>query len=174
MYRMKMSKLLLTLCGCMLLGVMACESPESTVEDLFPKQLNLLQHGIPIAIQAPEDAKVSNRSDNFMQDVVVEGTDYYVQIYSQNASSPSCTAMASEARADVQKSNETFQRMIIEDDCGFLYEVQVPGDTTKCYNFAYYRVQGNKSFSFSTTTGRRKPFTQEEVTRIYDAVKAQK
>lgn len=165
---------LLMVCSFIVLGLAACQTPEPTVEDLFPKQLNLLQHGIPIAIQAPEDAKVTNRSDNFMQDVVVEGTDYYVQIYSQNASSASCKTMTSEAKSDVKKSNMTFQRMLTEDDCGFVYEVQAPGDTTKCYNFAYYRVQGNKSFSFSTTTGRRKPFTQDQVQRIYAAVKAQK
>lgn len=155
------------------LGMVACQSPEPTVEDVFPKKLNLLQHGIPIAIQAPDDAKVTNRSDNFMQDVVVEGKDYYVQIYSQNASAPNCKTLASNAQADVKATNTTFQRIIQEDDCGFVYEVQAPGDTTKCYNFEFYRVQGNKSFSFSTTTGRRKPFTQDQVIRIYEAVKAQ-
>ncbi|BDS13483.1 hypothetical protein [Aureispira anguillae] len=171
---MKMSNLLI-IGTFILLGIVACQPPEPTIEDLFPKQLNLLQHGIPIAIQTPEDAKVTNRSDNFMQDVIVEGTDYYVQIYSQNATALSCSDLATEAQREIETgANTTFQRMIKEEDCGFIYEVQAAGDTTKCYNFSYYRVQGNKSFSFSTTTGRRKPFTQEQVERIYEAVKAQK
>ena len=155
-------------------GLVACQEPESTIKDLFPKQLNLLQHGMPIAIQVPEDAKVTNRSDNFMQDLIIEGTDFYVQIYSQDATSPSCSYLAGEAKTDVKVTNTTFQRMVLEEDCGFIYEVQVAGDTTKCYNFAFFRVQGNKSFSFSTTTSRRKPFTLEQVQNMYAALKEQK
>lgn len=170
---MKLSNVL-TVCIVILLGLTACEEPkEPTAKDVFPKQLDLLQHGIPIKIQAPEDAKVTNRSDNFMQDVVVEGTDYYVQIYSQGASSPQCNAMATEALADIKKTNPTFQKTILEEDCGFVYEVQIPGDSTTCYNFNYFSVKGNKSFSFSTTTGRRKPFSKKEVENIYQAVKEQ-
>ncbi|WMX16176.1 MULTISPECIES: hypothetical protein [unclassified Aureispira] len=170
---MKLSNVLIV-CIFIAMGLMACETPkEPTIKDVFPKQLDLLQHGIPIKIQAPEDAKVTNRSDNFMQDVVIEGTDYYVQIYSQGASSPQCTAMATEALDDIKKTNPTFQKTILEEDCGFIYEVQIPGDSTKCFNFNYFAVKGNKSFSFSTTTGRRQPFSKEEVEHIYQAVKEQ-
>ena len=157
--------------GVLVFGMVACQEAGPGIRDIFPKQLNLLQHGIPIAIQAPNDAEVSNRSDNFMQDIVIKGTDFYVQIYSQNATSPSCQTLAGEARADIKLSNRTFQRIVLEESCGFIYEVQAPGDTTKCYNFAYFRVQGNKSFSFSTTTGSRKPFTLDQVTNIYNAIK---
>jgi hypothetical protein len=170
---MKRSKLLVLL-SVITLGIVACQAPESSVKDIFPKNLNLLQHGVPIAIQVPEDAKVTNRSDNFMQDVVVEGRDYYVQIYSHDATALSCTTLASEALSEIKVSNETFKKVISGDDCGFVYEVQVPGDTTKCYNFAYFRVQGNKSFEYSTTTGRRQPFTLEQVQNMYASMKEQK
>jgi hypothetical protein len=164
----------LIVCILIALGLIACETPkESTIKDIFPKQLDLLQHGIPIKIQVPEDAKVTNRSDNFMQDVVVEGTDYYVQIYSQGATLPECTAMATEALVDIKKTNPTFQKTILEEGCGFVYEVQIPGDSTTCYNFNHYVVKGNKSFSFSTTTGRRQPFSKKAVENIYQAVKEQ-
>jgi hypothetical protein len=164
----------LIVCIFIALGLIACETPkEATIKDIFPKQLDLLQHGIPIKIQAPEDAKVTNRSDNFMQDVVVEGTDYYVQIYSQGATSPQCATMSSEALMDIKNTNPTFQKTILEEDCGFVYEVKIPGDSTKCYNFNYYAVKGNKSFSFSTTTGRREPFGKKVVENIYWAVKEQ-
>lgn len=157
-----------------ILVVTACQEAKPTTEMLFPKQLNLLQHGIPIALQVPEDAKVSNRSDNFMQDVVIEGKNYYVQIYSQNATSFSCASLAGEAQSELKTSDPNFQKVVSQDDCGFVYEVQVPGDSTKCYNFNFFRVQGNKSYSFTTTTGRTKPFTLEQVQQIYAAVKEQK
>lgn len=104
---MKMNNLLMA-CSFIVLGLVAYQNPAPTTEDLFPRQLNLLQHGIPISIQAPEDAKVTNRSDNFMQDVVVEGTDYYVQIYSQSVSSVNCKSMASEEKTEIKKNNPTF------------------------------------------------------------------
>lgn len=166
-----MNKLLVVLIS-MMVAMMACQNipQEQSIKEIFPKQLNLLQHGIPIAVQAPEDAKITNRSDNFMQDLVIEGTDYYVQIYGKGASSPRCSTLAKEALAEIKVSNETFQRVVLEDECGFVYEVQAIGDTTKCYNFAHFKVQGNKSFEFSTTTSRRKPFTQKEVENMYKAV----
>jgi hypothetical protein len=157
-----------------LLGVIACETPEeSTIKDIFPKQLDLLQHGIPIKIQVPEDAKVTNRSDNFMQDVLIEGTNYYVRIYSNGATAPQCSTITEEALIDIKKTNPTFRKTVLEEPCGFIYEVQIPGDSTKCYNFNHYTVRGNKSFSFSTTTSRRQPFSRKTVEHIYQAVKEQ-
>jgi len=169
-------KLRNVLIGCIFitLGLMACETPkEATIKDVFPRQLDLLQHGIPIKIQVPEDAKVTNRSDNFMQDVLIEGTNYYVRIYSNGATSPQCSTITKEALAEVKKTNPTFKRTILEEACGFIYEVQISGDTTKCYNFNYHIVKGNKSFSFSTTTSRRQPFSKKVVEHIYQAVKEQ-
>jgi hypothetical protein len=164
----------LMVCIFITLGLMACETPKKpTVKDIFPKQLDLLQHGIPIKIQVPEDAQVTNRSDNFMQDVLIEGTNYYVRIYSNGATSPQCATITKEALAEVKKTNPTFKKTILEEDCGFIYEVQISGDTTKCYNFNYHAVKGNKSYSFSTTTSRRQPFSKQAVEHIYQAVKEQ-
>ena len=164
----------LMVCIFIILGLMACETPkEATIKDVFPKQLDLLQHGIPIKIQVPEDAQVTNRSDNFMQDVLIEGTNYYVRIYSNGATAPQCATMAEEALQDIKKTNPTFKKTILEEACGFIYAVQIPGDTTTCYNFNYQTVKGNKSFSFSTTTSRRQPFSKEAVENIYQAVKEQ-
>jgi len=158
--------------GLAILTTIACnQASQPTIKDIYPKQLNLLQHGIPVSIQTPENAKVTNRSDKFLQDVIVEGDRFYVQVYGQTATSSSCNTLATEARTELKTTEPTFQKFILEEDCGHIYEVQAPGDTTKCYNFFYYVVKGSKSFSFTTTTARRKPFTKQEVENMYTTVK---
>lgn len=160
----------------LVLGLAACQSgasSEASLEERFPKKLNLLEYGMPFSIQVPADAKVKDQSNKFIQDLVIEGQDYYLQIYGQDAAAATCNALAQEAQTDLKTTSGTFKKMVTTEDCGFLYQVETPNDTNKYYNFAWYRIQGNKSFNFSTTASRQL-FTLDQVEAMYTAAKSAK
>lgn len=157
----------------LVLSIIACDNTPSKPVPVFTNKMNLLEYGIPVTLPAPEGATVKNNSDNFMQDVVVEGKDYYVQIYGSNATSLNCEKLAQEALLDYKTTDAAFKGVVKQDSCGFLYKVKVDNDTTTSYNFAYFAIRGNKAYTFSTTAGPLTDFSQEEVTAIYEAVSAQ-
>lgn len=161
---------LLVPCVFILIFITSCTEKKPDLNEIFPNKLNLSDQGVPVSILTPEDIDVKNNSDNFMIDVLLQSKSYHIQIYGQTATSLSCNTLAEEKKEEVKLSDPNFKAIIKEDDCGFIYELQVPGDTTKCYNFAYFRIQGDKSFDFSTTAGRRVPFTLSEVLNMYEAV----
>ena len=154
----------------LLLFALSCADSVPKLESIFPQQIDLMTVGIPVKIQAPADAKVIDDSDNFLQDVKIKGQDYYVQIYSETARALDCKTLATDAQRVLKTENPNFKKIIKEDPCGFIYAVQVPGDTTTCYNFGIYKIQGNKSYSFSTTNSNLVPFSLEKVELMYRAV----
>lgn len=156
-----------------LLTLTACNNTPTQPDPIFTHQMNLLEYGIPVTLPTPEGATVKNNSDDFMQDVVVEGKDYYVQIYGSSATSLDCANLAKEALLDYKTTDAAFKGVVQQDSCGFLYKVEVDNDTTTSYNFNYFAVKGNKAYTFSTTAGPLTDFSKEEVEAIYEAVKAQ-
>lgn len=146
----------------------ACSRSEE--KSRFENQLDLMEYGVPIKIFTPIDVNVNNRSDNIMQDLSVVGKNYYVQIYSQTASSLDCNKISDEALNENKTTNITFKELIKKDDCGFLYSVQAEGDSIVCYNFEHYKVLGNKSYKFTCTTAQLEPFSLETVEKIYNSV----
>lgn len=155
------------------LTLAACNNTPPQPDPIFTNKLNLLEYGIPVTLPTPNGATVKNNSDDFMQDVVVEGKDYYVQIYGSNASSLDCAKLAQEALMDYKTTDAAFKGVVQKDTCGFLYKVEVENDTTTSYNFNYFAIKGNKAYTFSTTAGPLADFSKEEVLAIYEAVKAQ-
>lgn len=156
-----------------LLSFVACDNTPPKPKSTFTNKTNLLEYGIPVILPTPEGATVKNNSDDFMQDVVVEGKDYYVQIYGSNATNLDCAKLAEESLVDYKTTDAAFKGVVQQDSCGFLYKVEVDNDTTTSYNFAYFAIKGNKAYTFSTTAGPLTNFSQEQVTAIYEAVKAQ-
>lgn len=157
----------------MLCHLIACDSTPKKPKPQFTKTIKLIEYGIPVTLNAPEDAKVTNHSDNLMQDVLIEGDHYYVQIYGTSATTPDCKNLAQEALTDYKTTSSTFKEVVQQDDCGFIYSVQTERDTNTYYNFDYYSVKGNKTYRFTTTSGPLVDLDQQQVTFIYEAVKAQ-
>lgn len=154
--------------------LIACDSTPAEPVSPFTQELNLMEYGIPVTLPVPEGATVKNNTDDFMQDVVVEGKDYYVQIYGSNSTSLQCEKLAEESLLDYKTTDAAFKGVVQQDPCGFLYKLEVDNDTTTSYNFAYFAVKGNKAYTFSTTAGPLADFDQGKVAAIYEAVKAQK
>ncbi len=168
-----MRYLVCSLIGVVLFHLMACDSTPKKPKSSFTKTVKLIEYGIPITLTAPEDAAVKDRSDNLMQDVLIEGDHYYVQIYGTSATNPDCKTLAQDALTDYKTTDGTFKKIVRQDDCGFVYAVQTERDTNTYYNFDYYSVKGNKTYRFTTTSGPLVDLNQQQVEAIYEAVKAQ-
>ncbi len=154
------------------LGLVACEPAEPKIEEIFTKKINLLEHGVPVEIQAPEDAKVINNSTSFFQELRIEGQDYLVLVYGIGAGNPNCSAAASDKLAELKVDQYIkFGEVLEQQDCGFVYSLEAIGDTSKAYNFHHFRVQGNQLYHFTSSAGGRRPaFTKEQMRLMYKAV----
>ncbi|MBK8656123.1 MAG: hypothetical protein IPN20_19900 [Haliscomenobacter sp.] len=132
--------------------------------------LDLMPHGFPIAVIAPDSARVSVTKVGAIEDVTVinEGTERYsVQIYVQ----PVITSDMAELKANQineVKSNPDFRQILEEDEQSFVYSLNQPNGTT-VYSFRYVHLQADKEYVF--TTGFNEAFTMEEAKRLLQAVR---
>jgi len=132
------------------------------------QELSLMEHGIPVKIKAPEGVEIKKMDFGTMKDVTVQkGDDYYIQIYSADATTRE-VAKVKEQQLSLLKENPYFARVVSEDDSGFIYENKVDS-TNLNYGFRYIEVKGDKEYIYQT--GLIGSFTEEQVLKMYDAVK---
>ncbi len=144
----------------------ACQSETNSLSTW--SELNLLEHGIPFSILAPDSAKVETIDfGNIMKDVTVRGgDDYFVQIFASDAKSTDVSKLKSEALMEV-KEEKHFSKIVEESDQGFLYESKRDSSTTY-YGFRYVRLQGSKEYVLQN--GFRGFFTEDQARSMYKAV----
>lgn len=146
-------------------GVMACSNePQSNLSEL-----NLLEYGLPITVQAPDSAQVKKVDmGSIMKDVTIKyGEDYSIQLYASQATTNDIAKLKAEKLSDI-KMNPFFSKIVREEESGFIFETIIDS-TTINYGFNYAYVQGDMEYIFST--GLIGTFTLEEVEKMYDAVK---
>lgn len=151
-----------------LLTIVACDDSSN----IPLKPLNLLQHGIPITIMAPDSAKVVAGSLSFSQDITIksEKDNFDIQLFAYDATTTNIEVVKAGHLAEV-KGNTYFSKIIEEEEAGFIYET-VYDSTTTNYGFKYLKIQGDKEYIFQT--GLVGTFTLEDVKIMYDAVKQEK
>ncbi|MEQ8704097.1 MAG: hypothetical protein RIC19_09275 [Phaeodactylibacter sp.] len=159
-----MKKLLFTLLSVVAL-LWSCQTDGSS--DLV--ETDLMQHGVPVTIMAPDSAKVKARNmGTLMKDVTVKGEgNYDLQIMASSATTSDLARVKAEQLSTV-KTNRYFSRIVTEEENGFLYEVALDSNNLS-YNFRYIHLQGDQEIIFSA--GMASTLTQEEAERIYEAVK---
>jgi hypothetical protein len=157
---------ILTSLTCFLLLFAACEkSPQSNY-----KPLNLLSHGFPITILAPENPEIKVTDMTVMKDLTVKkGEDFNIQIYSSAANSPDFAQVKNEHLEEV-KSNPYFKKVVTDNPEGFIYEKQV--DSTMTYGFKYVFIQGDQEFIFQN--GILGIYTLEQINNMYESVQQNK
>jgi len=133
----------------------------------FPAKVNLsTELGAPIELKAPADFK-STATKGLIDEVVVEGSNYYVQILAQDATTTSDRkALKAEALAEVKAMKE-FSAIVEENDFGFVFESNWEGGS-KGYNFRYFVVVGTRVFDFRTNSVAN--YTKEQVQAMFAAV----
>lgn len=144
----------------------ACQSEPNSLSTW--SDLNLLEHGIPFSILAPDSAKVETIDfGNIMKDVTVRGGDeYFVQIFASDAKTTDVKKLKMEALNEV-KEEKHFSKIIEESDQGFLYESK-RDSTATYYGFRYVKLQGSKEYVLQN--GFRGFFTEDQARSMYKAV----
>ncbi len=152
---------------CMVLGLaflmLNCQSDQQNKW----KSMDLLEHGIPLSVQAPDSTEVEKMNlGGILQDVTLrKGNDYFIQIYASDASTNDVAKLKADQLSEV-KSNRYFSKIVEEDESGFIYETQI--DSLINFGFRYIHLQADREYIFQT--GLTGTYTLEEVERMYEAV----
>lgn len=135
------------------------------------KSTDLMKYGLPITIMAPDSAVIESSNLSFSKDVTIQkGNDYYVQIFSSEATTTDIVQIKKEKVAEV-KSNPYFSEMVLEEEDGFIYKTAIDSNAIN-YGFRHIQIQGDQEFIFQTGLVGR--FTLEQTKAMYNAVKSSK
>lgn len=130
-------------------------------------ELDLLSHGMPIVVRAPEDATIEKMDLVVQKDLTIKsGDDFYIQIFESDASTRDVAEIKSRLLRDV-RDGKYFGEIIREDPQGFIY-TNVIDSAYVNYGFRHVRLQGDKEYVFQA--GLRGKFTLENIERMYAAV----
>lgn len=132
------------------------------------KELDLLSHGIPFSILAPDSANVVVTDfGKIVKDVTIKkGKDYSIQIFASDARIADI-AKVKEAQVNEVKSNPYYSKIVEDFPNGFIYESKL--DSTRInYGFKYVKLQGDKEYLISN--GMIGSFTLDQVKQMYTAV----
>jgi hypothetical protein len=144
----------------------SCKKDKSRIEGF--KERDLITEGIPLKIQAPEDAEVNIKVENFYKDISIKkGKDYSVQITGTEALTNVIDDVRKELENEVKK-NPYFSEIIIDEPNGFVFEKKTT-DGSMIYDFRYIKIEGNQQFVFQT--GIYSEFNKDEVMKMYNSVK---
>lgn len=151
---------------CIGMVVFACSSEDKPPEFV---ELNLLEHGLPFSIMAPDSADVRSRDLLMMKDVTIKHPEqnYAIQILASDMTSRDVAKLKNEQLESI-KNHPFFSEIVEERDNGFVYKTQIDS-TAINYGFRYIHLQGDKEYLFQT--GILGTFSLDEVNRMYNAVK---
>jgi hypothetical protein len=151
----------------LILGAVICMAACSQQKDDDLVEMDLLSHGMPVVVKAPEDALIEKMDLVVQQDLTIrKGDDYYIQIFESDARNNDEAAIKQQLLSDVQ-SNPYFDEIVENDENGFVYKNTI--DSTYInYGFRYVKIQGDKEYVFQQ--GMRGKFSLEAIRRMYEAV----
>lgn len=135
-------------------------------------ELDLTGHRVAVSIMAPDSAKIASRSlSGVMQDVTIKSPkdNYSVQVLGSRAATNDMAKLKAE-QVDLVRSNSYFERIIVEEPNGFIYENMI--DTLAIYGFRYIIYQGDQEFVFQN--GLEGTFDLPAIEAMYAAVKQEK
>lgn len=132
------------------------------------EELNLLQHGLPLTIMAPDSAKVTVDALGMSKDVSVKkGEDFSINILASDAYTTDVKQLKTDELGAV-KEGRYFSKVVKEDNAGFIYETMIDS-TEVSYGFVYMRVKGDREYKIQN--GAFGQYTLEQIENMYDAVK---
>jgi len=131
--------------------------------------LDLMSHGMPIKVKAPEGSEIKTDDLGPVKEVTIKsGEDYYVQILSGQAFSSDIKVLKERQKGDAI-SNRFFSTVIEEDENGFIFEKKYPELNDRVtYDFRYVKLQGDYQYTFQA--GLMGQFTLDQVKAMYKSV----
>jgi len=144
------------------LGMTACQQASS-------KQVpvDLLGHGIPLKIMAPEDVEVSSSDLGIMKDVTIKNDNgYSIQIFESEATTLDVKKVLAKIKADIT-SSKFFSSISSDKDDGFIFEKKIDEDYIT-YDFRQVIINGDKQYVIQA--GLSMQHTLEQVEQMYTSV----
>jgi hypothetical protein len=160
-----MKRLLIIILSLPVLLTSCQQEAESRLE-----KTDLLPHGIPVTIMAPDSAEIKaiDMAGGLIKDVVIKGGEgYNVQIIASEAETTDIAKIKADQLANV-KSNRYFSRIVEEEENGFIYETAIDSSHVS-YGFRYIHVMGDQEIVFQS--GLASTFDEEQARTMYKAVK---
>lgn len=134
------------------------------------KSTNLIEHGLPITIMAPDSLEVQRSSIAFQEDITIEGpNDFGLQVFVSDAYVNNLSEAIKSQKESVQ-GNAFFHAMISEDDQGFVFENRIDS-ANQIFGFRHVRLMGGKEYVFQEPL--MSTYTEEQAKRLFEAVKKQ-
>ena len=134
-----------------------------------PSGISLMKYGIPISLNVPDDAVVSQGSSGRLStDVNIKsGADFHLHVFMTSAINSDLQAIKKRYKDDVV-SNPYFIKMLEEFDDGFIFEINSVSGFEKKYDFRRIILQGDKEILFqSGVTGE---FDEKAVKKMYHSL----
>ncbi len=145
-----------------LVSLVACSSqPEG-------KSLSLLQYGIPLELNAPDDVEVTVDDIGIWKDVtIMNDKDFNIQLIASESTTFEIAEIL-EDQLQTVKGGQFFSKIIEEYDDGFIFEKKIDDDNIN-YDFRHIKLNGDREYIFQT--GLLGTFSEEAVRTMYKAVK---
>lgn len=132
------------------------------------EDLNLIEYGLPVTIQAPTDADIKTMEFGPIKDVSIKKNDvnYFVQIFSSDIRSSDFEKIKMEVKEEVE-SEPFFNEMIEERTDGFIYHTKMDS-TLDSYGFRVLKIQGDYEIRFQQ--GLLGTFSLDDAKTMYTSV----
>ena len=132
--------------------------------------LDLMSHGLPIKILAPEKVTIVPSDFGIMKDcIVTDSAGFILQIFESQVTELNTKTAIENIKSD-QQTKDTFSKMIQEDPHGFIFERKIGEDYIN-YDFRHIRIAGDRQYLFQAGIARQ--FTLDQVKLMYKAVQNQ-
>lgn len=133
------------------------------------KLTDLMSHGLPVKVMAPNDLKVTKSSLGGSQEYNLHCPDGYgMNILVMEATSGNAESTIAELR-DIIEQGKYFDSIVESTKDGFIYKMSV-SDNHAVYGFRKVQIQGDKQFVFQNPYMSK--LSLDEAKRLYKAAPA--
>ena len=129
--------------------------------------LDLLSHGLPLKVKAPENVEVASSDLGIMKDVRIKNDEgYSVQIFESEATTLVIKDITAKIKADIEASL-FFSKIMREEEDGFIFEKKID-ESYITYDFRRVQVVGDKQYVIQA--GLSSQHSLEDVEVMYASV----
>jgi hypothetical protein len=130
--------------------------------------LDLVSHGMPIKINAPEDATVEFDDIGIIKEIEIKSatSPFHILVISSEADVLDAAQVIEQEKADIESSTY-FSIIVTEDVEGFIYEKKVSEEYIN-YDFRHIKIRGDRKYVYKAGLGSQ--YTVDEIKTMYKAV----
>jgi len=131
------------------------------------KETDLMSHGLPVKIKAPEDITVEKSLFSGSEEYQLSGTDGYgMNVLVADATSPNVSVIKTELKELVQ-NGKYFSDFIESPENGFIYKISIDS-THAVYGFRKIKIQGEKQIVFQNQYMSK--LSEEKARQLFNSI----